>query len=502
MVAWMNARGPRADPRHPAHPLLVAVARRRSGRRARRRATASTSRRSTPTATGTRCWSWRTRKGSPATRGAAPASSPAWTRRRARRASPDAARRRAGHPRRGGSRHPVETRRAPRGLVRLRASCRRRRADRAEGRRGGRRGDGRGPRGGIGASRRRGGGPLVPHARAAGGAGTLGAPCVRGARSPAPAGGAAGAREPRPSPGGLSDPSVPRRLAPAAARGSGARRRAGRVRGRAARGRELRRLAKGYRVGAPAGLDADRERAPMWRSGARTPPAGLMAHATCEGKPPARPLPILARHLRFGLRDVQDLVETPACARRAARHGPALPGHARRRPGGRAGADTRGAAGCVYDLVGGRGARRTRGARAGLRALRGRIRRRRDAAMSASGGARRARARHVAAYWGGLGLLDLGGDPQRAGSRAATCRSSSPSSTAWGSARSWSRARRPSSPAWCSRSSPPSTSRASARTSTWARSSVCPSCASSGRCSPRFWSAARSPRASPPSWAR
>jgi len=30
-------------------------------------------------------------------------------------------------------------------------------------------------------------------------------------------------------------------------------------------------------------------------------PAGILAHATCEGKPPERPLPVLARHLTFGL---------------------------------------------------------------------------------------------------------------------------------------------------------------------------------------------------------
>jgi hypothetical protein len=39
--------------------------------------------------------------------------------------------------------------------------------------------------------------------------------------------------------------------------------------------------------------------------------AGLMAHGTCEGKTPRRPLPVLARHLRFGLRDVRDLDQAP-----------------------------------------------------------------------------------------------------------------------------------------------------------------------------------------------
>jgi hypothetical protein len=32
-----------------------------------------------------------------------------------------------------------------------------------------------------------------------------------------------------------------------------------------------------------------------------------MAHGTCEGRTPRRTLPVLARHLRFGLRDVQGL---------------------------------------------------------------------------------------------------------------------------------------------------------------------------------------------------
>jgi hypothetical protein len=68
---------------------------------------------------------------------------------------------------------------------------------------------------------------------------------------------------------------------------------------------------KGYRVGAPDGwtrIDSEADLA-LRRA---DPPAGLMAHATCDGKPAGRPLPILARHLRFGLRDVQDLLESPA----------------------------------------------------------------------------------------------------------------------------------------------------------------------------------------------
>lgn len=68
---------------------------------------------------------------------------------------------------------------------------------------------------------------------------------------------------------------------------------------------------KGYRVGALDGwtrIESDADVA-LRRT---APAAGLMAHATCEGNPPARPLPVLARHLRFGLRNVQHLVEAPA----------------------------------------------------------------------------------------------------------------------------------------------------------------------------------------------
>jgi hypothetical protein len=36
-----------------------------------------------------------------------------------------------------------------------------------------------------------------------------------------------------------------------------------------------------------------------------------MAHGTCEGKTPRRSLPVLARHLRFGLRDVRELDQAP-----------------------------------------------------------------------------------------------------------------------------------------------------------------------------------------------
>lgn len=66
---------------------------------------------------------------------------------------------------------------------------------------------------------------------------------------------------------------------------------------------------KGYRVVPPAGWERIESRADAaWRHPAG---AGLMAHGTCEGKAPRRPLAVLARHLRFGLRDVRLLAEQP-----------------------------------------------------------------------------------------------------------------------------------------------------------------------------------------------
>jgi hypothetical protein len=108
--------------------------------------------------------------------------------------------------------------------------------------------------------------------------------------------------------------------------------------------------AKGYRVGAPPGWtrlpgEADLT---LGRDELR---AGLMAHATCEGKPPTRPLPVLARHLRFGLREIQDLVEFPTEVG-------GLPGQASRFQATLDGipvavrAVTLTGAGCVYDLLG------------------------------------------------------------------------------------------------------------------------------------------------------
>jgi len=68
--------------------------------------------------------------------------------------------------------------------------------------------------------------------------------------------------------------------------------------------------AKGYRVGAPAGwkpIDSAADVA-LRRT---APGGGLMAQASCERPVPTRPLPILTRHLRFGLRDVTEVVEAP-----------------------------------------------------------------------------------------------------------------------------------------------------------------------------------------------
>jgi hypothetical protein len=107
---------------------------------------------------------------------------------------------------------------------------------------------------------------------------------------------------------------------------------------------------KGYRVGAPVGWTRIESEADLALRRADLS-AGLMAHATCEGKPPVRPLPVLVRHLRFGLRDVQDLVESPVTLGE-------LPGTAQRFRATLAGvpvavwAVTLRGTGCVYDLVG------------------------------------------------------------------------------------------------------------------------------------------------------
>ncbi|HVQ77818.1 MAG TPA: hypothetical protein VMT79_20020 [Candidatus Binatia bacterium] len=69
----------------------------------------------------------------------------------------------------------------------------------------------------------------------------------------------------------------------------------------------------GYRVTLPPGGwtvvksgDADLE---LRRS---EPAGGIAVSATCEGAPPGRPLPLLARHLTFGLADRRTLERGPA----------------------------------------------------------------------------------------------------------------------------------------------------------------------------------------------
>jgi hypothetical protein len=59
---------------------------------------------------------------------------------------------------------------------------------------------------------------------------------------------------------------------------------------------------KGYRVTLPAGAwrAATDGRADLELTGGGLR-AGILAHATCEGKAPGRPLSVLARHLIFGL---------------------------------------------------------------------------------------------------------------------------------------------------------------------------------------------------------
>ena len=68
--------------------------------------------------------------------------------------------------------------------------------------------------------------------------------------------------------------------------------------------------AKGYRVVPPPGwrrIPSDADLA--LRDDPRR--AGLLVHGSCEGPAPRRPLSVLARHLRFGLRDLRDLSERP-----------------------------------------------------------------------------------------------------------------------------------------------------------------------------------------------
>ena len=61
--------------------------------------------------------------------------------------------------------------------------------------------------------------------------------------------------------------------------------------------------AKGYQVDAPPGMGggSSRRETPISSSGGPSPPGGMLADATCAGKTPGYPLPVLARHLTFGL---------------------------------------------------------------------------------------------------------------------------------------------------------------------------------------------------------
>ncbi|MGH7322361.1 MAG: hypothetical protein ACRELA_22435 [Candidatus Rokuibacteriota bacterium] len=68
---------------------------------------------------------------------------------------------------------------------------------------------------------------------------------------------------------------------------------------------------KGYRVMPPTGWERLDSKADLALRH-RTLEAGLMAHGTCDGRTPRRVPAVLARHLRFGLRDVRDLDEAPA----------------------------------------------------------------------------------------------------------------------------------------------------------------------------------------------
>ena len=107
---------------------------------------------------------------------------------------------------------------------------------------------------------------------------------------------------------------------------------------------------KGYRVVPPPGWE------PIASTNAdvalRQPTlgAGLMAHATCDGKTARRTLPVLVRHLRFGLRDVHDLDEAPV---EVAGHRGLRSRFTARLDGVlvAVGADTLEERGCVYDLV-------------------------------------------------------------------------------------------------------------------------------------------------------
>ncbi len=61
-----------------------------------------------------------------------------------------------------------------------------------------------------------------------------------------------------------------------------------------AKGYQVRLPAEGWRVQPDGRADLELQRDP--------PPGGMLADATCEGKPLGYPLPLLARHLTFGLK--------------------------------------------------------------------------------------------------------------------------------------------------------------------------------------------------------
>jgi hypothetical protein len=61
--------------------------------------------------------------------------------------------------------------------------------------------------------------------------------------------------------------------------------------------------AKGYQVRLPAGWQIDPDRTADLALRRDTPSGGMLADATCEGKPLDHPLPLLARRLTFGLRN-------------------------------------------------------------------------------------------------------------------------------------------------------------------------------------------------------
>jgi hypothetical protein len=60
---------------------------------------------------------------------------------------------------------------------------------------------------------------------------------------------------------------------------------------------------KGYQVRVPTGWRVERNDDADLELRRETPAGGMLVHATCEGKPLEEPLPLLMRHLTFGLRN-------------------------------------------------------------------------------------------------------------------------------------------------------------------------------------------------------